>query len=796
MTTPDPSLHIFGIRHHGPGSARSLLAALDQLQPDIILVEGPPDGEAILPFLTHDGMQPPVALLIYAPDDPQYAAYYPFALFSPEYQAIHYAAAHDIPVRFMDLPQAVWFEHLKTVRTAMERDADDMDVSETAPQTVPQPSDDQPADPDSLTLTERIRRDPLGELAKAAGYDDGERWWDQMIEQRIDSSGIFEAVLEAMIALREDMPDPVRESGEADEARATDDDSPEAINARLRQLHEQLREASMRRIIRRAQQDGYERIAIVCGAWHGPALMNPADSAADDDALLADLPRMSLDATWIPWTHSRLARFSGYGAGVTSPGWYHYLWTATGDIGIGWLTRVAHLLRERDLDASSAQVIDAVRLANTLAILRGRPMPGLEEFNEATLTVFCAGNTAPLQLIADRLIVGEIMGSVPDAIPVVPLQRDLQQQQDRLKLRVQAEASTLNLDLRNDLHLERSHLLHRLLILQVSWGNKQEVIGKTGTFHEVWEVQWQPEMTIQIIEKSSWGNTVHDAATAYALHIIEEKPGLPMLTALVRDVLLADLKTAIHPVTEQLENEAALTGDTQQLMASLPALVDVIIYGDVRGTDTTMVARVIKGMITRTCVGLPAAATALDDDAAAALLESIIVFNHALRVLQQDSYLESWFTVLAQVMDQTQTTHGLIRGRCCRILVDNNWLSSEDSVTQMRLALSPAADPADAGAWLMGFLRGSGLILLHDDHLLGILDEWVTELQNEDFEILLPLLRRTFATFTLPELRRIGKRIAGKAENETESVEIDEDRASAVLPVLAELLGMSFPDNT
>ena len=100
------SAHLFGIRHHGPGSARSLRAALEALQPDVVLVEGPPDAAAVLPLLAHPEMKPPVALLLYAPDTPQRAVYYPFARFSPEWQAIRYALSRPIPVRFMDLPQA------------------------------------------------------------------------------------------------------------------------------------------------------------------------------------------------------------------------------------------------------------------------------------------------------------------------------------------------------------------------------------------------------------------------------------------------------------------------------------------------------------------------------------------------------------------------------------------------------------------------------------------------------------------------------------------------------------------
>jgi hypothetical protein len=99
------SIHIFGIRHHGPSSVRSLSQALMQLQPDIMLVEGPPDAEAVLPLLIDPQMRPPVALLVYSPENPQQAAYYPFAVFSPEWQAIHYGLTQQIPVRFIDLPQ-------------------------------------------------------------------------------------------------------------------------------------------------------------------------------------------------------------------------------------------------------------------------------------------------------------------------------------------------------------------------------------------------------------------------------------------------------------------------------------------------------------------------------------------------------------------------------------------------------------------------------------------------------------------------------------------------------------------
>lgn len=76
---------LFGIRHHGPGSARSLARALRTLEPDAVLIEGPPEAERALALADDPGMRPPVAMLVYAPDEPRRASFYPLASFSPEW---------------------------------------------------------------------------------------------------------------------------------------------------------------------------------------------------------------------------------------------------------------------------------------------------------------------------------------------------------------------------------------------------------------------------------------------------------------------------------------------------------------------------------------------------------------------------------------------------------------------------------------------------------------------------------------------------------------------------------------
>ncbi|HLY30771.1 MAG TPA: DUF5682 family protein, partial [Ktedonobacterales bacterium] len=573
------SVHLFGVRHHGPGCARSLRAALERLEPDIVLVEGPPDAQDALPLLMSEAMRPPVALLIYTPDDPQRAVYYPFTAFSPEWQALRYAFGHGIPARFMDLPQAIQLAREpeppqggESVAPGFAED-EQPDIAadaqaDLAPQSSPPAEkgelDETPQSEDAQRVAQAIAHDdPIGMLSAAAGYSDQEAWWEIQIEQRRDASDLFEGILEAMTVLRSDL-------------------TP-------RNAEEAQREAHMRQTIRAAIGEGYTRIAVVCGAWHAPALNTPNEkpaislshtvaegadtpislptregserSAMADADTLKGLKRVKVEATWIPWTNSRLAYRSGYGAGIFSPGWYEHLWTAPDRVSIRWLTQAAHRLRAEGMDTSSASVIEAVRLADALAAMRELPMPGLPELHEATQTVLCNGDETPMRLIRDKLEIGERMGEVPPETPAVPLQRDLEAQIRKLRLELSGEIKKLELDLRKPGDREKSRLFHRLALLGIPWAKPARRSRGLGTFHEDWETKWEPELHIKLVEANIWGNTVTLASGAYAKHLADERDELPQLTALLDQVILAELPDALEHVLAQVQIRAAITTD-------------------------------------------------------------------------------------------------------------------------------------------------------------------------------------------------------------------------------------------
>jgi hypothetical protein len=419
---------------------------------------------------------------------------------------------------------------------------------------------------------------------------------------------------------------------------------------------------------------------------------------------------------------------------------------------------VARLLREEDIDCSSAHVIEAARLAETLAAMSERPHAGLGEINEAIRAVMCMGESGPLALIHRKLVVGECMGHVPATVPAVPLQQDLEKQQRSLRLKPEATAKELDLDLRNENDLSRSHLLHRLNLLGVKWG---EVRGagrsSKGTFHEVWQIQWQPEFAISIIEASRWGQTIVEAATALALDKASNAGSLPELSALVDRVLLANLPQAVAQVTQALENFAAIAGDTSQLLDAIPPLANIFRYGNVRQTDASLVGHVLDGLISRACIGLSGACASLDDDAAAAMRKRILSAHQAIKLIGKEEHIGNWMPALGRVA-VLGGSHGLVEGLAARLRFDEQ--ADDLAVTEQRMsqALSIGHDPGPAAAWLEGFLQQSGMVLLHDDRLWQAVNGWVVSLTEEHFTRVLPLVRRTFALFASTERQQLGER--------------------------------------
>ncbi len=727
-------VRIYGIRHHGPGCARSLLKALEADAPDVLLVEGPADAQEMLPWVGDPGLRPPVALLTYASKDLRQAAFFPLAEFSPEWQALVFALRRHIPVRLIDLPMALAFS-LEGMVEQRRRGA--------------------------------LRSDPFSDLARMGGYTDPERWWEAHFErqQHAQAEEVFAAVLMLMRALRE-----AQQGQGAEEDRQT-----------------LVREAFMRREIRRAQREGFSNIAVVCGAWHGPALADwEAFSAKGDEALLRPLKRQHTQTTWVPWSFDRLARQSGYAAGVLAPAWYQTLWEGRAELE-QWFSRAAQLLRSEGLSAPPSEVIEAVRLAQALAALRGTSLPGIEELREAAVTVLGQGAEAVYALVERRLVMGDALGQTPEGVPRVPLMADFEAQLRSARLKLSTEEQVLELDLREEAHVRKSRLLHRVGLLGIPWGIEKVVRGrKEGRFHEHWQVRWLPDYAVQLIEAGQWGGTLEEAVVNRLCWQLSSFQDLSQLVSLLNAALRADLPDLIGPLLERLEEASAEVLDVLVLADAALPLVEVLRYGHARQLQIGAVEQLLERFIPRICVQLPQACAGVQYEVAAQVLQRLLAMQRTIDLWRPDEYEPLWHTALQRIRKQGAP---LLAGLSVRLLFDRQACALQEATREMHFNLSAARPPLEAAQWLEGFLYGGGLLLLYRPALWEAVNKWVCALEPEAFELTLPLLRRTFSTFSEGERRKLfalaQRTPQGDAQQPTD--ELDPERVAILGPLLQRL---------
>ena len=699
-------LRIFGIRHHGPGSATALKRALQVFRPDCLLVEAPEEATPLFPQLLHPQAVLPLALLLYEPARFEQASYLPFAEFSPELQALRYGLQQEIAVRAIDLPAAVAFGHPSSAGVA------------------------------------RLQQDPMHHLAVLAGFDDSERWWDSVFEQMDNPGSIFELILELMRDLRE--------ADLREESRET-----------------LLREAWMRQQVRKAKGEGFERIAVVCGAWHAPILDRTEDfSEKEDRALLRGLRKAKVAACWIPWSYERLAFSSGYAAGVISPAWYELLFRKRESLAANWMVRAGRLFRQERFEVSPAHIQEAVRLAEMLAALRMKSVPGIGELEEAAISVLCDGREERIALIRERLVIGTLVGKAPSEF-ATPLQQDLERCVKTARLSREFKSSERvrkELDLRIASNRAASQLIHRLHLLDIPWGEPGYARGESlGTFKEIWKLKWKPDYMIRLIQAGLWGVRIEEAALRRTLDRATRLNALPEALNLLWEVLDAALTEATAPLLQKIQVFAATTKEVDRLLMALPALARIIRYGDARGTDRAAIAALADEIIPRAAIGLPSAVCQISEEYAQEWFQLVLGAHHALRGLEDTKGMAVWYQALQELALNRQS-NPLIAGLAVRLLIEGHVWPDAMCDMAFEAALSNATEPLQSAFWLEGFTSGPALVLLHTPGVWQRLDNWVRALSDEEFKQILPVLRRTFSRFSRAERRVLQQRVARGSE--------------------------------
>jgi len=756
------------------------------------------DTEGLIKDIVRKETQPPIAILAYTDTVPVRTIIYPFADYSPEYQALAWAKENKVRAEFIDLPSDV-FLALDNVSPAREEVGDGdrqgpQTKEELTGETAKSDEETSTADADefdnsmALEIPEPTQASLYERFAEQAGELDYDSYWERHFEHNEGDESYRLAALELGRGLRE-----------------LDNDSPRWRAENL------VREAYMRRRIQEVLATGVkpEKVVAVVGAFHASVLGD--DLAAMTDAELESLPRRSCKLTLMPYSYFRLSSQSGYGAGNNAPAYFELMWEALdrGDLEelpTRYLTLVARNLRETGTHRSTAEVIEGVRLARTLSALKGGLAPTLRDLRDAAITLIGHGEASAIKEALARVDVGISIGRLPKGVSRTSIQEDLERELDRLKLEKYRSTikHELQLDLRENrqakteqsafLDLSRSSFLHRLRVLGVSFAEPLRTSQQSTTWAERWNLQWSPESEIELVEAVLLGETIELAAGYKFRSILEKCTSVADAAGVVRNACECGMMSSMEEARRRLQELSAETADFRAIATASFQLGTIARYGDVRRFDPRPLHPLIAELFVQGSLALLPASTC-DNAAAKGHLLSMDALNRVNLEYHELVDEELWVGELQKLAD-ADDCNPLLSGYACAILLERNLVTNEDLAREVSRRLSPGIS-ADLGAgWFEGLAQRNRYALIARQLLWVSLSDYVSSLDEEQFRRAIVFLRRAFGTFSPQEKRQIAENLGEHwgVLADTASELISEDLTEAEEQKLDDLNEFDFDD--
>lgn len=715
------NVEIFGIAHHSPTGAFELLHRLDEVNPDVVLVEGPEDLTNMMKWLCNKDIRFPIALMSYTQTQPVQSILYPFASYSPEVQAILWAHKNSKECAFMDLPTSVFlaFDNNRIY---------DQDGQES-------------------------RFDVYKELEKVSGekYED---YWDRNFET-IAGTGKYQEAIKVL----------------GKELRLLEENDTYSFSRNL------IREAYMKRVILSKTTED-KKVFCVCGAYHVSGL-ETNEPMTDDE--VNKLPRLESSSTLMPYTYYRLSRLSGYGAGNKAPGYYDMLWQALNDNTLNenfterYLVAVADEQRKSGHIVSSAEVIDADLLAKTLASFRANRIPSLTDMHDAAISAMGHGNESELVESFLRIEVkGDHIGSVPEGMGTTSVQEDFNNQLELLRLdKYRNEvAEELALDLREKntvkdeekalIDLRRSFFLCRLYVLGIHFAKPLQT-ALNGSTHmkgwsERWSLQWTTNVEIEIIESSLLGDSILSATSNKLREMADAAVSIDEAARVFHLAFMCGIPETSVYALNALSNIAVDGAAISSIANTADILSTIIKFGSVRKYDSSILIPLLEKLYLRYILTLEGACVCSDDGVGQVVNSMNIMSNVQLSI---DSLAEQGdtFVKLMSRISTRDDLHPKCSGYAMALLVERGEADETLLLTELSKRLSPGM-PVDLGsAWFEGLASKNRYSLITRLAIWRCMSDYVENLDEEEFMRAVVCLRRALCDFTAGEKSEIAENL-------------------------------------
>jgi Family of unknown function (DUF5682) len=738
----DGEVVFFPVRHHSPAAARIVQQLIPQIQPTAIAIEGPSDFNDRLSelFLPH---QLPIAIYSYVQTtETRRGAFYPFCIYSPEWQALQSANEHHIPVEFIDIP---WADS-PTERTSQNCYSDE-----------------------SFSQSSYVDT-----LCQKLGVPDFDTLWDTLFE--IDPNISIDTYLERCHQFCYHL--------RSSEHQASNSD--------------QQREAFMTERIRLLLNKHPGKILVITGGFHSYPLYR---SIILNQALpvVSVNPHPTAIAQGIaltPYSYDRLDNLTGYNSGMPNPGFYHAVWQqrskqntsgkilpalSTKSLGESELTshnlvdfllaKIVATLRQRQQIASTADLIAVKTLAQGLADLRSHPEIWRQDLIDGIIGGLVKEDTGkgfnhPFLAAVQAVFRGGSRGQLAAGTTLPPLVQDLYQQLHHLNIFPTAKKRLVDVDLtpnaESRAHPSRliSALLHSMRILGITGCDRTNGTDFTTRqdlvkIWECWQLQWSPEFYASSIEAAIYGTNVTEATVAKLRESADRlQRNAEGAALLLLDAGFAGVQEWTPEFSPRLVELIREDGDFLSIARSLRHLLYLYRYDEVLGTRAqTDLAAILVEAFQRGLWLLDSLGASGEGQELLKGLAGLLETYECCGSLLIDRKTEFLHVLERVSQDVSQTA--LMRGGSIGAL----WVLGAVGAEDILATINYYCQPDCFGDFLTGLFHLARETTQRAPGLLLNIDKLLLAYEDNEFLAALPALRLAFGYFTPREKHLMAKNL-------------------------------------
>ncbi|WP_046214475.1 DUF5682 family protein [Paenibacillus wulumuqiensis] len=747
----------FPIRHHSPACSYHLLQLIKDYQPQIILIEGPVNGNPLIPVLADERTEAPVSLYYtYETSGEKAAFYFPLLDYSPEYAAIRQAAKLGIPAQFIDLN----YRSMRKESLSAEQDEPSKEADRVSYQ-----------DEKLLTGSSFINR-----LCRRLNCRHFDELWEKMFELGATRQSTREFMYSVFVY--------------CSLSRLC------YSQAELAQEGTLARERHMRQRIDEAKKQ-YQRILVITGGFHTYGLLDHPSGQEQSDENFAPLyntePNEFREQIYpMVYTFEEADRLNGYASGMPYVGYYAEIWTllqkknassAYEQTAIRMLSRLMRLLRKAQEEVSTSDATEAYGMVQGLAVLRGKPEGGVYELMDSVISSFIKGEHTlasgqPLQELS-RMLTGNRIGTVAPNAFTVPIVDDFKNLAAVCKLQISVTGRHKKvLDLYSrPLHRQTSRLLHCMNFLETELavmesGPDWVAYRDVNLMRETWTYTYSSYTEARLIENSIYGGTIREAAAHRAEEQIRQLPDHHSEEAakwLLR-VLLMGLEDSADRLFEHVGQALRQDGSFLSLSRTVAILERIHEHRRLLGLHReSNLLELLQEAYHNTLARITGLQHVHQDEQ-----HQVIQSLKQLYMLTESSpaafAAEPLVDRLSELMAAPDLPPGL-EGVCMAILSRIDGRDPAEITQRARAYMQGTPEQMmHTAAYLQGVFAAARDVFLYDDALIGDLNTLLTRLPHEDFLRMIPELRLAFTFFTPAETDRIAERVAGLFGTASESV--------------------------